>query len=335
MKTKLFFALPVLLFSTALTAQTCYSTPDGSDANNWSYKDYVIPNGYKIDSVKFSATRAGYPTSQYDFIFDYCAGTTTYSQSIAVEPWNYTTDTSSEYNHWINLTSFNYTSTGVVRVHLPTNAGAVWNQVCFAISNSGTCFTMPDGTDGNGWSYKDYIIPAGNKIDSVYMNAIRTGYPANQCIYIFDYCAGTTIYSQSIAVEPWNYTTATSSEYNHWINLVSFNYTATGVARVHLPTNAGAVWNQVCFAVSQNTTGIKEISNTTSAKVYPNPTNSTITIESNNSIKEISITDLLGKQLYKAPASLQIDLSNFESGTYLLKITNADNSTYTQRIIKN
>jgi hypothetical protein len=257
MKTKLLSLITaLLLFFTGLKAQSpvCYTTPDGLDANNWSYKNYVIPTGYKLDSVYMGATRSGYPTSQYDFIFNYCSGTTTFNQAIAVNPWNYQTDNNSEYNVWINLTSFNYSSVGMVRVILPTVAGAVWNQVCFAISpiviQSNVCFTTPDGLDANNWSYKNYVIPTGYKLDSVYMGATRSGYPADQLDFIFEYCAGTTTYNQGISVSPWNYLTDNNSEYNRWINLTSFNYTSVGVVRATLPTVAGAVWNQVCFAIS-------------------------------------------------------------------------------------
>lgn len=134
---KIFTILFLIGISISTFAQTtvCFNTPDGTDVNGWSYKDYVIPAGSRIDSVNFFATRISYTPDLFDFIFEYCPGTTTYN-GISVFPWNYQTDNTSEYNHWINLTSFNYSATGMVRVSLPTNAGAVWNQVCFAISSS-------------------------------------------------------------------------------------------------------------------------------------------------------------------------------------------------------
>lgn len=130
--------MSVLLNCNTSSVQTiCYPTPSGIDntwTGGWSYKEYIIPSGYKIDSVNMGATRPGYPASQEDFIFHYCAGTTIYNSGTATQPFNYQTDNNSEYNHWINLTSFNYSSVGVVRVFLPVNAGAVWNNLCIAIS---------------------------------------------------------------------------------------------------------------------------------------------------------------------------------------------------------
>lgn len=133
MKTNLLL-LNLLLVGFKMIGQTfCYSTPDGTDGSGWSYKDYVIPTGYKLDSVRMDATRPG-PVSTHDFVLESCQGTTTFNNAIGTYPFDYNTDNNSEYNVWINLTSFNYVSIGMVRASLPTSSGAVWNQVCFAIS---------------------------------------------------------------------------------------------------------------------------------------------------------------------------------------------------------
>lgn len=148
MKTKALIFL--ILLTTNLIAQTpvCFTTPDGTDGSGWSYKDYIIPTGYKLDSVNMDATRSGYSASDFDFVLESCADTTVYNNS-GVYPFDYNTDNNSEYGIWINLTSFNYTSIGMVRVSLPTNAGAVWNQICFAISpiisNCGILIDVRDG----------------------------------------------------------------------------------------------------------------------------------------------------------------------------------------------
>lgn len=127
----------------------CFTTPDGTDGSNWSYKDFIIPTGYQLDSVFMDATRPGYATSNYDFVLASCHGTTTYNNSIVTYPFDYNAENNSLYNIWIDLTSFNYTSVGMVRVSLPTNAGAVWNQVCFAISPLfPNCGILTDTRDG-------------------------------------------------------------------------------------------------------------------------------------------------------------------------------------------
>ena len=136
---KLFFIAPALLISLSINAQTqsCFTIPDGIDSNNWSYKDYVIPTGYKIDSVMFTATRPGYPSSQDAFSMSYCSSSSSYSNCTGGKvPLNYSNFTTIMYNVWLRLDTAHLIAPGMVRVILPTNAGAVWGQVCFAISSS-------------------------------------------------------------------------------------------------------------------------------------------------------------------------------------------------------
>jgi hypothetical protein len=152
---KIFTSLLIAL-SINIIGQTtiCYNTPDGIDntwTGGWSYKEYIVPTGFKIDSIYGDFDRAGYPVSAEDFIFLFCAGTTIYDNNIATSPFNYSTENSSLYDHWIDLTAFNYSATGVVRVYLPINAGAVWNDLCFAISSiqSSNCLIADYNFSGN------------------------------------------------------------------------------------------------------------------------------------------------------------------------------------------
>ena len=134
----------VIAFSMNAFTQTtvCFKIPDGVDnawTGGWSYKEYIIPNSYKIDSVYGDFDRSNYPTASQDFIFHYCEGTTVYNKNTAKQPFDYTATNSSLYDQWIDLTNFNYSSVGVVRVFLPVNAGAKWNDLCFAISPRKGC----------------------------------------------------------------------------------------------------------------------------------------------------------------------------------------------------
>lgn len=153
---KKIYTILLIAFSINAVGQTitCFNTPDGIDntwTGGWSYKEYIIPSGFKIDSVYGNFDRPGYPSSAEDFIFSYCSGTTVYDQNIATSPFNYTTVNTSLYDQWIDLTSFNYSSTGVVRVYLPVNAGAIWNDLCFAISPivSSNCLIAKYNFSGN------------------------------------------------------------------------------------------------------------------------------------------------------------------------------------------
>lgn len=314
---------------------TCYSSPDGIEGSGWSYKDYIIPTGYRIDSVRMSASRPGYGASDHDFVFQSCSGTTIYNAGIATAPFDYSTINTSLYNTWIDLTTFNYSSVGMVRVALPTNTDAIWDDLCFALSSVNDCYTSADGTDGSGWSIKDYIIPAGFQLDSVYMDASRPGFATSDEDFVFQWCSGSTTYNAGTAVSAFDFNTETNSLYNSWIDLTSMNITSVAMARVALPTNAGAIWNQVCFAISPTiTTGIRN-EELTSMSLYPNPAHNTLQIGV-NSFSTCTIINAAGQTISTAyNTSGVIDISSLPAGMYILKVYDTiKNASTTAKFIK-
>lgn len=73
---------------------------------------------------------------------------------------------------------------------------------------------------------------------------------------------------------------------------------------------------------------------------YPNPTNGILKLNSDNSlIKEASVFDLAGKQVYNSKFSslntVDLDLKPLETGLYLLKVTSESGKTETMKIMKN
>jgi len=73
---------------------------------------------------------------------------------------------------------------------------------------------------------------------------------------------------------------------------------------------------------------------------YPNPTNGILYLKSETSlIKEASVFDLLGKQVYQSNFSalnnVNMDLKSLQSGAYLLKVTSDSGKTETMKIMKN
>ena len=73
---------------------------------------------------------------------------------------------------------------------------------------------------------------------------------------------------------------------------------------------------------------------------YPNPTNGILNINSENSlIKEASVFDLLGRQVYKPKFSVlnnvTLDLHSLQTGAYILKVTSDSGKTETMKIMKN
>jgi hypothetical protein len=115
---------------------TWYNTPDGTFApwGDWAYKDILIPAGQQVDSVFGAFSRPGYSADAQDFIFAFNTGAT-FDGGTAGSPWDYLAETSSLYGHWIDITSFNYNGQGVIRIGLPTPAGAIWDSVGIATSD--------------------------------------------------------------------------------------------------------------------------------------------------------------------------------------------------------
>ena len=73
-------------------------------------------------------------------------------------------------------------------------------------------------------------------------------------------------------------------------------------------------------------------------KIYPNPTNGNITIESKENINSIILFNTYGNQLYSVDNNLNttnkinVDLSKFAKGVYFVKL-NINNRIINERII--
>jgi hypothetical protein len=74
--------------------------------------------------------------------------------------------------------------------------------------------------------------------------------------------------------------------------------------------------------------------------VYPNPVNSTLTVDNINTDGNATITlvDLQGKIVYNNTVSdlngnFKIDMSNYESGVYFVRVT-TDNSNQEIKVVK-
>lgn len=82
-----------------------------------------------------------------------------------------------------------------------------------------------------------------------------------------------------------------------------------------------------------STTGFEAIS---SLKVYPNPSTGIFTIATQEDLT-VEVFDLVGKAIVKQTITIgskSIDISNYASGIYLLKATNASGKTNTYKIVK-
>lgn len=82
--------------------------------------------------------------------------------------------------------------------------------------------------------------------------------------------------------------------------------------------------------------GINEVYRNPKVIVYPNPVSNYLTINSIESILSIDMYNINGQHVYRINCSdrrTQIDISSFQPGTYILKLT-GDNCVATKKIIK-
>ncbi len=89
-----------------------------------------------------------------------------------------------------------------------------------------------------------------------------------------------------------------------------------------------------------STLGIDDFDAVNTITLYPNPTNSVLNIQIQNVVSNgaIEIYDMLGKQIFNQTITSnnvsQIDVTNWNNGLYLIKISSED-SVETKRFIKN
>jgi hypothetical protein len=109
------------------------------------------------------------------------------------------------------------------------------------------------------------------------------------------------------------------------------NTSATIVKRTNSIVTAGGYFQNFCIEQS----GIEQYaSNNNQVIVYPNPASSYITISSTQTISEIKLVDILGKEvLYRENNQTAIDVSNLADGVYFVEVF-TENNKYVSKFLK-
>jgi len=77
--------------------------------------------------------------------------------------------------------------------------------------------------------------------------------------------------------------------------------------------------------------GVKGVNDLEGVKVYPNPTFSTVTIESNN-FSKVEIYNIFGQLLQTAKTQV-VDVSTFNAGVYFFKIFDTEWNNVSKRVV--
>lgn len=113
-----------------------------------------------------------------------------------------------------------------------------------------------------------------------------------------------------------------------------------GTLTIFTLTGATSNWRSGSTITTGNacaTLGNSDFENVTRITIYPNPSTGIFNIVSQQNAS-VEIYDLLGKLVYNqslANGTNSIDISNFNSGVYLLKATDANGNSETHKLIKN
>ena len=183
-------------------------------------------------------------------------------------------------------------------------------------------------TDGVAFKLSSSII-AGNtyllkfyaRKDAAYnANLLEVGYSADSISF------GTSTYTASLPTTSWG--------------LVSFQFTPSINCKfITIRTIAGTYgWNFVDDFTITETTGIHDYLNeSNSIHLFPNPTSSDVTINSEKEIASILVYDFTGKLVRRIEANTfesKIDMSALAKGFYTFTIISKDSSQKTIKVVK-
>lgn len=110
------------------------------------------------------------------------------------------------------------------------------------------------------------------------------------------------------------------------------------------PYSLSSIGNNDCFVIKYNSNGllweslpisVDNFDNQLSAiKVFPNPVNDEININSLNQIEKAEIYNLTGQKIDIILNNTIMNVSKLSAGTYILRLTDADGKTYSSKFIK-
>ena len=124
----------------------------------------------------------------------------------------------------------------------------------------------------------------------------------------------------------------TSSEFFS-INITSNNQADKGYVNTMVKVQSTDGELQFCVSVNENLLSISEINNEIS--IFPNPSNGIFTVESAN-MSRVTVYNLVGQMVYDNTTNekhVNIDASTWNSGIYMVTITDRQGISVTRKIV--
>jgi PKD repeat protein len=168
-------------------------------------------------------------------------------------------------------------------------------------------------------------------LDSLSLWGINTNKPTAD----FNYTGSPTVNFTNTSTNGNNYSWDFGDGNTSLLQNPTNTYTTTGNYTVELTTYS----TNTCFTstttqtINVTITGIENRSNSTEIKIYPNPANNYIEIETTLQYSSIKIIDLTGKTIKQTTLKSKIDVSNLTNGIYFIQIIGKRN-TIMQKIVK-
>ncbi len=93
-----------------------------------------------------------------------------------------------------------------------------------------------------------------------------------------------------------------------------------------------------CVVGGCESVGINEISNANNQLIiYPNPTNSSLTIASHQTLASITVYDMVGKEMLHVVIHkniANINIAAYANGLYFMKAVDENGEVFTQKMVK-
>ena len=134
------------------------------------------------------------------------------------------------------------------------------------------------------------------------------------------------IYQWNSALATWDFVPSTAASIENWDGMT------------HMQFLDGEIYANWAYNGTWQVGGVVGLEESTltdnDLKLYPNPTNNLLNIQSSEKVERLAIVDLGGNLVYeKTQPSESVDVNHLKSGVYLV-IIETTNSTQTTKIIK-